>query len=181
MIQKVNVKLRVASLTGKTISESETTWRDRCLMAKVTMADLQKDNKILQEIAAEHSQLLEAQDLTNLTDLTKKRKPLSPRLHWGPCPSLLSACVCVCGGGGLTTQASPQFGGWNEWTEHATSITHSFNGARHIGALRWSCQGTGRLHHVSFSSGWIRNEPCSLTRPIPGGVQHVSGATPIDW
>ncbi len=112
--------------------------------------------------------MLETQDLaaqekeeTNDTSTAVGRLSF-PTLKWGEWAD----------DSGLST-----IGGRNEWTEHATRVTPSWNGAKSLGALRWSYHGTSGLYPVSFPPGWIGKEPCPFTRPLPRSVQRDSRAS----
>ena len=159
-IWKAIVKLQVASLTSKTTSESKTPWRGRCLKADAAVADLQKDNKkILQEIAVDQSQMLDAQDLATLDK--KETTATSTSVGLMSFPTLSGS-----GRGEWADNCGlSAVGGRNEWTEHITSITPSWNGAWHLGTLRWSCHRTSRLH--SFPSPWAGSGRGHVLSPGP--------------
>ncbi len=133
--------------------------------AKKKVAELQKENDLLKEMTKSQSMVLAARG--SHCHLDRSGAPVLPYTQWEEERA--------------DDSSRSTARGRIEWTERIMSITPSWNGARHHGALCWSCHGTIRLYPVFFSSGWMGKEPYSFARPVLRVVQHDSRATPRNW
>ncbi len=103
VFRKLNLKLRVASLGNSSASASESALQDRCMKAEAKVAEHQKENALLKEIAEDQSRILHTQYMAVL----EKEEPIATSAALGP----LSFPTLSGRESGLTTQVSPQLGG----------------------------------------------------------------------